>query len=296
MNATIWQYAISLLYIGGLFVVLIRYHHTRVFVPSFLGFVFLLTAPYVQWWLRGLMTQSASELAWLWITLSAWIPLLGFYLILVSLVKITHAKHTKVSSLYRTTGIIIVFLILVGSTIFAIVNGHIRLFRFNYPHLVYYFLAGIGFLGCSVAIFNRFSTRWFGIIGAAAFALLSITNILFFGSMAGLSSVGLSFEFLLDFASLVITLAWAAILVFFITVPRGEMDSHPAWAGFIMTQRRWGGVVTIVIGLLICAWQIYEVHSGEHFTFWMVGGFIPLPVILLGILAVLGGLVTLIRE
>jgi hypothetical protein len=289
MDITIWQYAVSLLYVGGLLIVLIRYHHTHVLVPGFWGFVFLLMAPYIQRWL---LAQPAGELLRLRIMLSRGVPLLGIYLILVSLVKITHAERTRASSLYRMVGLVFLFFVFAGIIFFAILNKDTLLLRVNYHHIIYHFLAGAGFLMGSVAVFSRFSVRWFGIAATVAFVLLSLMDFLFLGAMTvGLISLG----FLWDFSQLVMLLAWIVILVFFITVPRDEVDSYPTWVGFGMTPRRWGGVVAVVIGSLVCAWQIYEVNSSEHFTFWMVGGFIPLPVMLLGILVVLGGLIRLVR-
>jgi len=61
-----------------------------------------------------------------------------------------------------------------------------------------------------------------------------------------------------------------------------------------MDDTRKFGLVAIVIGGLICAWQMYEVNHTNHFTLWVIG-FIPLPVIVLGILFVLGGLIALIK-
>jgi len=60
-------------------------------------------------------------------------------------------------------------------------------------------------------------------------------------------------------------------------------------------EKRLGGIVGILVGGLICAWQIYEVNTGSSFTFWVIG-FIPLPVIVLGGLFVLGGLVALVSS
>lgn len=60
-----------------------------------------------------------------------------------------------------------------------------------------------------------------------------------------------------------------------------------------MDETRVGGLVAVVAGGLICAWQIYEVNNTNHFTLWVIGC-IPLPVIVLGILLVLGGLLALV--
>jgi hypothetical protein len=60
-----------------------------------------------------------------------------------------------------------------------------------------------------------------------------------------------------------------------------------------MNNNRLGIVLVIIVGGLICAWQIYEVSHTKHFTFWVVGC-IPLPLILLGIVFLVGGLVGLV--
>jgi len=60
-----------------------------------------------------------------------------------------------------------------------------------------------------------------------------------------------------------------------------------------MNETRWFGLAAVIVGGVICAWQAYEVQGGEHFTLWMIGC-IPLPVIALGILFILGGLIALI--
>jgi hypothetical protein len=49
-------------------------------------------------------------------------------------------------------------------------------------------------------------------------------------------------------------------------------------------------VFGIVMGALICAWQVYEVKHKKHFTFWIVGC-VPLPIVLLGIVLLLGGVI-----
>lgn len=51
----------------------------------------------------------------------------------------------------------------------------------------------------------------------------------------------------------------------------------------------WLGLAGLFLGGLICAWQIYEVHHTDHLTIWVVW-FLPIPVIVLGILLGLGGL------
>jgi|KBSSwiStaDraftv2_1062776.scaffolds.fasta_scaffold374078_2 hypothetical protein len=59
-----------------------------------------------------------------------------------------------------------------------------------------------------------------------------------------------------------------------------------------MKNNRLIAVLVIVVGALICAWQLYEVGHTKHLTFWIVGC-IPLPIILLGIVLLLGGLLRL---
>ena len=48
-------------------------------------------------------------------------------------------------------------------------------------------------------------------------------------------------------------------------------------------------MISITIGSLICLWQLYELNSTNHFTFWIIG-FVPLPVIALGLILVVAGL------
>jgi hypothetical protein len=79
-------------------------------------------------------------------------------------------------------------------------------------------------------------------------------------------------------ASVLASLAWVATRV----VKQG------------MNRARWTGLGMVVVGAGICAWQVYETRAGTSLTFWIIG-FIPLPVIVLGILLVLGGLVAFIR-
>jgi hypothetical protein len=153
------------------------------------------------------------------------------------------------------------------------------------------FLSALVFLGCASAVLRRFSGKWFGVCAVAGFSVLAVIQLVVFANAAAdLTISGFS-----SVASLASLFAWLAILLFFVAVPQTEMASLGAWAGFRMTEARWGGVAAIVVGLLICAWQMYEVHGGEHLTLWMVGGFIPLPVIVLGVLAILGGVIALIQ-
>jgi hypothetical protein len=56
-----------------------------------------------------------------------------------------------------------------------------------------------------------------------------------------------------------------------------------------MGKNRITGVVNLILGGLICLWQFYELNSTNHFTFWIIG-FIPLPVIVLGVILVVVGL------
>lgn len=59
-----------------------------------------------------------------------------------------------------------------------------------------------------------------------------------------------------------------------------------------MNDNRWIGVVGIVLGILICAWQWYEVSAGSSLTVWVIF-FIPVPIVALGGLFILGGLLML---
>ena len=59
-----------------------------------------------------------------------------------------------------------------------------------------------------------------------------------------------------------------------------------------MKDNRLIAVLVIVVGALICAWQIYEVKHTKHLTFWIIGC-LPLPIILLGIVLLVGGLIKL---
>ena len=61
-----------------------------------------------------------------------------------------------------------------------------------------------------------------------------------------------------------------------------------------MKEARVQGLAALVIGGLICAWQIYEVNHTKHLTLWVIGC-VPLPVIALGILLVLVGLVGFLK-
>lgn len=76
--------------------------------------------------------------------------------------------------------------------------------------------------------------------------------------------------------------------------PRGWREPpFAAVRDFRMTEARWSGLGMIIIGLGICAWQLYEVRYGDSFTVWIVW-FIPLPVILFGILGLLSGVILLV--
>ena len=68
--------------------------------------------------------------------------------------------------------------------------------------------------------------------------------------------------------------------------------SPPGNRRWEMDEARWAGIAAIFMGALICAWQMYEVDAGDGFTVWIVW-MIPLPVIVLGILFVLAGIVML---
>jgi hypothetical protein len=153
------------------------------------------------------------------------------------------------------------------------------------------FVTGLVYTGCALAVLNRFPSTWFGRIGIAAFCFLSLCEFIFFGMIVTLAATPI----LGSVASTVFAAGWFLALAFLAGVPRDRLAAYPSWKGFRMTQTRWAGVAALVVGALICAWQLYEVKGGEHFTFWIVGGFIPLPVILLGILFLLGGLIALIQ-
>lgn len=157
-------------------------------------------------------------------------------------------------------------------------------------HRTVTFLAALAFLGCASAVLRRFPRKWFGVCAVSGFSLLAGIQLAVFASAAAhLTIPGFS-----AIAPLASFLAWCAILAFLLAVPRTEMASFAACAGFRMTDARWGAVGVIVAGLLICAWQMYEVQGGDHLTLWMIG-LLPLPVIVLGVLAILGGVIALVQ-
>lgn len=61
-----------------------------------------------------------------------------------------------------------------------------------------------------------------------------------------------------------------------------------------MNEARRAGLIAMIIGGLICIWQIFEFTKADSFTMWIIGC-IPLPVIVIGIIFLLGGLTVLIR-
>ena len=83
----------------------------------------------------------------------------------------------------------------------------------------------------------------------------------------------------------------ALFLLFVAFAPRGSLQQGgPHSAPGLRIQWSWGAAACLLAGFAICAWQIYEVSTGDHFTVWIVGRFIPLPVVVLGGLFVIGGL------
>ncbi len=83
----------------------------------------------------------------------------------------------------------------------------------------------------------------------------------------------------------------ALFLLFVAFAPRDSIQvrgTHPAPG--LRLQWAWTAAACVLAGLGICAWQLYEVSTGDTFTVWIVGRFIPIPVIVLGALFVIGGL------
>lgn len=63
-----------------------------------------------------------------------------------------------------------------------------------------------------------------------------------------------------------------------------------------MKGERAQAAAVILMGVLICGWQLYELEHTDHLTLWMIGGFLPVPVIVFGGLAILAGLILLVRS
>lgn len=153
-------------------------------------------------------------------------------------------------------------------------------------------LVSAGFTNCSVAIFDRLTKGVGRFLGIAAFSVLSLLSLVRFSTSVGLAPIQ-QIEVLLPEVEIV---AWIIALVFLMIVPRPLVETHRHFAGFEMTKARWTGMIAMIIGGSLWAWQVHELNAGEHLTVWIILGFIPVPLILLGAVFLLGGLIPLLSK
>jgi len=151
------------------------------------------------------------------------------------------------------------------------------------------------------AVAKRFRLSAPSLAGSFGFGLLSLIGatalVVAMGQGLGWIDADLAVPSLAVAWQVAPGVAWLAIVVFFATAashPAAKLAEAALSRPFVMDETRWGGVVAMVTGALICGWQLYEVSTGDHLTVWIIG-FIPVPVILLGSAGVVGGLIALLK-